>query len=290
MKFWYCALTVAALCAPACAPAYALDPGTVSGKFLINGKPVELKFAYAHLHDNAEGILSRPRELRILLTDREVPPAALRGVMLLPVEQLAMEGGVQGLLFELDPAKPNSMVEVLLTKPSEEGTSLMRTTHSVEGAKLFKQWKFEPLRVVGAIDRQKEFDPDFPNLSASSFVLEFNAPVFKEPAVTADLKGPAVKTSPQMKAILEAQKVMITGNVAALRNMQSVRAAKQFELALKLQGVDAAKVMKQGAIEMKQMVTKIHRIVVRGDQAVALVGKDSWLTMVKEGGAWKMDL
>src|SRR5687768_3933207 len=105
------------------------EPGTVKGTVEARGKAVELKYSYAHLHDNAEGLLTRPRELRILLSDREVPPDALHGISWLRVEDMAMEGKVQGLLLELDPAKPDTLVAVLLARPAEAGLSLQRTTH-----------------------------------------------------------------------------------------------------------------------------------------------------------------
>ena len=48
MRAWYGLLASVAIAAPA----WAIDPGTVKGTFEVNGKPIELKHAYAHLHDN----------------------------------------------------------------------------------------------------------------------------------------------------------------------------------------------------------------------------------------------
>jgi len=56
-----------ALSCAAILPAFAIDPGTVQGTLQVNDKAIELRQAYAHLHDNAEGLLDRPKELRILL-------------------------------------------------------------------------------------------------------------------------------------------------------------------------------------------------------------------------------
>ena len=60
--------------------ASAIDPGRVQGTLQVNGQAITLTQAYAHLHDNAEGLLDRPRELRLLLTDREVPQESLSGL------------------------------------------------------------------------------------------------------------------------------------------------------------------------------------------------------------------
>lgn len=271
-------------------PAAALDPGTVKGTFTINGKPVELKYAYAHLHDNKEGLLSRPRELRVLVTDREVPRESLQGILFLPVEEMAMQGQVQGLMFQLDPANPNAMVAVLLEKPAEAGLSLMRTTHSVTGSKLFKRWSFTPQRVVAEIDRRSEPNVNLPNLSAASFALEISAPVFNEPPVTADLRGKAAQTSPQAQLMAAAAKAMAAGDVEGVRKLQSVRGNRQFETAVKLQGVDPVQAVKQGGAELKGVANRIQRVVVRGERAVVLLGKDQWFTVVREGGKWKMDI
>lgn len=272
------------------APAWALDPGTVTGTFTVDGKPIALRHAYAHLHDNAEGLLDRPRELRILLTDREVSPDTLRGIVFLPVEDLAMQGKVQGILFELDPANPNSLVATLLMPPSEPGASLVRTTHSVTGTKLFKRWIFERQRVVGEIERLSEPNPDLPHLSAASFALAFSAPVFNEPPVTADLRGRAARTSPQVQAVSAVARLLARGDLAGARKLQSRRSNRQFDAAMKLQGADAVKLAKQGGAEMKNMIGSVRRVVVRGDRAVVLVGKQQWLTLIREEGRWKMDL
>src|SRR5690242_11306184 len=99
-------------------PALAIDDGTVKGTLKINGQPVELKHAYAHFHDNAEGLLDHPKEVRVLVTDRPVPQASLQGLVFLPIRDLAKDGKVKGLLFELDPKNPNTVAVTLLQQPS----------------------------------------------------------------------------------------------------------------------------------------------------------------------------
>lgn len=272
------------------APARALDPGTVKGTFELDGKPIELKYAYAYFHDNAEGILQHRRELRILLADREVSTDMLRGGVFLPIEDLAKEDKVQGLLFEMDPSKPNSIVSTLLSRPKEEGASLMRTTYSTEGTPLFKHWSFDRQRVTGEIGRRGEKSEGLSDLPVANFSVEFSAPITNEPAVTADLKGPAAQKSPQVQVIAESARLLAAGNLAGARKLQSARANRHLDVVLKLQGAEVMKQMKLGGAEMKKAIPRIQRVVVRGDRAVALVSKNEWFTLVKEDGKWKVDL
>src|SRR5262245_29242644 len=94
--------------------ASAIDPGIATGTLQVNEKKITLRHAYAHLRDNTEGLLDHPKELRVLLTDREVPPETLVGIAFLPVTELARQGKAQGLLFEMDPGNPNEVVMTLL--------------------------------------------------------------------------------------------------------------------------------------------------------------------------------
>ncbi|HMB28663.1 MAG TPA: hypothetical protein VKS99_11185, partial [Blastocatellia bacterium] len=65
------------------------DPGVARGSLRVNEKNITLHHAYAHLHDNAEGLLDKTERFRVLFTDREVPPNALDGIAFLPVMELA---------------------------------------------------------------------------------------------------------------------------------------------------------------------------------------------------------
>jgi hypothetical protein len=58
---------------------FAIDPGTATGTLNVDGDAVTLTHAYAHLHDNAEGWLDYKKEMRILVSDREVALDALSG-------------------------------------------------------------------------------------------------------------------------------------------------------------------------------------------------------------------
>ena len=79
--------------------AFAIDPGTAKGTIKLGGKDVPLKHSIAYQLDNTEGLLDRPKELRIVLSDREVAPEALAGIAFPPVMTLAREGKVVGILL-----------------------------------------------------------------------------------------------------------------------------------------------------------------------------------------------
>src|SRR5215470_14965980 len=130
----------------------AIDPGVAKGSLRVNEKNITLRYAYAHLHDNAEGLLEETEKFRVLFTDREVPPDALNGIAFLPVMELARQGQVQGLLFEMDPGDPNTVVMTLLQPLSGQGRFLIRQTINGGGQDLFKNWKLTEQRVAGAIE------------------------------------------------------------------------------------------------------------------------------------------
>src|SRR5215475_1264855 len=103
----------------------AVNPGIVHGTLRVNEKNITLRHAYAHLHDNAEGLLEETERFRVLFTDREVPPNALDGIAFLPVMELAKQGRVQGLMFEMAPDDPDHVVMTLLLPPSGPGRFLI---------------------------------------------------------------------------------------------------------------------------------------------------------------------
>src|SRR5262249_58599636 len=130
----------------------AVNPGVVHGSLRVNEKSITLRHAYAHLHDNAEGLLDKTERFRVLFTDREVPANALDGIAFLPVMELAKQGRVQGLMFEMAPDDPDNVVMTLLLPPAGPGGLLIRQTINVDGEDLFKEWSLTDQRVVGAIE------------------------------------------------------------------------------------------------------------------------------------------
>jgi hypothetical protein len=273
-------------------PAVAAEPGTVQGTFQLRGKTVPVKYVYAQLRDNAEGLMDTPTQLRLLFTDREVPASALSGIVFLPVEDLAKEGRVEGLLVTLDPKHPETIHTTLLSRPAKEGSGLINGTQSGNVDKPFKSLNLTPDRVTGRLEYKDpgSDDPDFADVRPPiAYTLQFSAPVAKEQAVTADLKGKAALDSPQAHVLAAAAQAMISGDVVALRKLSTERANRQQDTALKLGGKAATAAMKQAGMASKAQLPKLQRLVVRGDSAIAIFPGKEWATLVREGGAWKID-
>jgi hypothetical protein len=267
-------------------PESAIDPGVASGSLKVNEKTVTLRHAYAHLHDNAEGLLDETERFRVLVTDREVPSNALDGIAFLPVMDMAKQGRVQGLLFEMDPDDPDNVVMTLLFPPSGPGRFLIRQTINVSGKELFKDWSLKDNRVVGAIERSGEREPGLSNFPAISYSVKFSAPVFNEPKVSADLKDRAALDSPQARLLFAKADALAKGDFAAAQKISTERANRWNQTFLA--GAKADSLAKQAA-EMKKSLQKIQRVVERGDRAVVILPDKQWFTFVREGGEWKSD-
>lgn len=152
--------------------AAAIDPGRASGYVEIEGKRIELREAFAHLHGNAEGRLAFTPELRLVLADREVPQSSLAGLESLPVIELARTGQVRGLLIRLDPDEPGTVQLTLLVPPQAPDGSLDTLHNGSPDHGVVLQLKLSPTRVGGTVAC-----PATPELKCS---VRFSAPVFNE--------------------------------------------------------------------------------------------------------------
>jgi hypothetical protein len=263
-----------------------IDPGVASGSLRVNEKNITLRHAYAHLHDNAEGLLDKTEKFRVLFTDREVPSNALDGIAFVPVMELAKQGRVQGVMFEMAPDDPNNVVMTLLLPPSGPGRLLIRQMISVDGEDLFTEWAMKDHRVVGAIERRGEREPGLSDFPAISYSVKFDAPIFNEPEISSDLKGRAALDSPQARLLFEKADALAKGDFAAAQKVSTERANRWNQAFLA--GAKADSLAKQAA-EMKKSLQKIQRVVERGDRAVVILPNKQWFSFVREGGEWKSD-
>jgi hypothetical protein len=263
-----------------------IDPGVAKGSLRVNEKNITLRYAYAHWHDNAEGLLDKTERFRVLFTDREAPPDALDGIAYLPVMDLARQGQVQGLLFEMDPDDPNNVVMTLLIPPSGQGRLLIRQTINVAGEDLFKDWNLTDHRVGGAIERRGEREPGLADFPAISYSVKFDAPIFNEPKITADLKGRSALDSPQARLLSAKADALAKGDLAAAQKASTDRANRGNQAFLV--GAKGDSVAKKAA-ELKKSLQKIQRVVERGDRAVVMLPNKQWFSFVREGGEWKSD-
>ena len=126
-----------------------------------------------------------------------------------------------------------------------------------------------------------------------AYALQFNAPLYTAPPVTADLKDKAAQASAQVKTIRAAADALVRGDLEALRALTTQPAHQQMQEALQQGGPAAKKMLAQYGAEMKKRAGAIKRVVVRDDRAIAIVGSrkgvTEWSSLVREGDAWNLD-
>jgi hypothetical protein len=261
------ALSLAAVAAPA----FALDPGTAAGKFEREGVKLGFTHAVALLQDNAEGVLEHPRQLRVLLTDREVPPSVLHGLIFPPVRAMARAGAVRGVLLEFDPGDKTSLQMTVLAKPDDPQAFLPNVSLS-NSVGLWTRLDVSDTRVAG------ELKPD----DDGQLTASFSAPIFTD-AVQADLKGPAAAASEPAKVLIARAEALAKGDMATAYGLSSEESAAQ------LRALPPA-VMKQAAAQVPAMLKDLRsarRVVIRRETAAVQGAHGDWSSLVLEGGAWK---
>ena len=252
----------------------------LEGTFTANGEPVAFRRVYALLHDNSEGILSSPTQLRLLLTDVEVPLDSLYGLYFLPIGDLGREGKAKVLLLQFDPENDGEVdMTVLLPDGFQTVTNRLK----------FTDLKMTKDNVSGAF----EYDDLSPFTSSEvpslKFKYRFSAELNSAPPVTADLKGRAVLSSPQLKALRSFVKALSTGELRNLRALSSERAYRKAQADHARMGADARKFYIRTGAELTKLVPTAKRIVVRGNSAVILFPDKSTFNLVLENGVWKGD-
>lgn len=261
---------LAAVLALAGGPALAIDAGTASGRYRRDETEVAFSHALALSLDNAEGMLDRPRGMRVLLSDREVPVSAMLGLAFPPVWHMAKAGQVRGLLLSFDPADRTALNIVVLAPP-EPGFSL--ATLSISNSEgLWSRLEANPTRVVGEL---KPGAYDYMD-------LRFSAPVFND-EVQADLTGPAVQTSEPVKALLARADAIGRGDWGAAQALSTEAAAANFRN-LPPEMLKQARPM---AAELTRRLKAARRVVVRRETAAVMVGEGEWASAVRVDGVWK---
>ncbi len=262
-----------AFLALAAGPALALDPGTAGGAYDREGVKLAFTHAVALAQDNAEGALDHPNQLRVLLSDREVPPQALEGLIFPPVRALARAGEVRGLLLEFDPADRTSLQVTVLAKPDDPDAFLPNISLSnSEG--LWKRLEVSANRAAG--DYPREGDGD-------GLAFSFSAPVFTNPVV-ADLKGPAAASSEQVRVLIARAEAVGRGDLASVLAVT----ARPAQETLRKLPPGALKAASSQAPAMIKALKTAKRVVVRRDTAAVLTADGSWASLVLEDGAWKI--
>ena len=136
------------------APAVAIDPGVAQGAVQAGETAIKLTHAYAYY--------DRPKELRVVLADREVRGNVLPVLPFLHVAELARASKLLGLLIQIDPNNRKQAVVTVL-HPSV----LSRTPRVVHNLVIAHN------RVSGEIDSGP------PDASGVQYRTKFSAPLFE---------------------------------------------------------------------------------------------------------------
>ncbi|MEO5882657.1 MAG: hypothetical protein ABIQ06_09600 [Caldimonas sp.] len=251
----------------------------VEGAITLNGKPIVAGHVMVKLHDNAEGVVGRP--LLIAVTDRPIPPGGLDGLGETVASQLAFAGKLRGLLFRIYPARPDEAALIVLDKPQEPGRGLSSLVVGSKEEPAVSRLKIDADRVAVAFARPT----GGAQAIAVGFTLKVEAPLTREPPITADIKGAAIKSSPHYKASVAYAEAMKSGDIAAQNRLTS-RAMRE-RMASYPSPAALTERLKEVGVTAKAQLAKVHRIVERGNRAVLLIDQRAWMTMVKENGEWK---
>jgi hypothetical protein len=262
---------LAALALAAAAPARALDPGTASGHYTGDGiKLSGLTHAIALSQDNTEGLLDRGPQVRVLLSQEDVPVAALYGIAFPPVRQMARAGQVHGVLLEFSPTDKTALFVTVLSQTGEPGAMVSMLSLSKTSG-VWKRLDVSATRASGDYDGAGEPDLQF----------SFSAPVFTDP-VQADLKGAEAQGSEQVKLLIARAQAMARGDLAAAKAM-SVKGSMINDM--------SPAMLKQASAEIPAVIKQYKaakRVVIRRDTANVLLDAHSWAGFVREDGVWKI--
>ena len=291
MKMMLLLITIA-MCILLPARARAIDPGSASGSFTFDMDTIQLKYAYAHMHDNAEGWLDS-KEMRILITDRQVPQESLAGLNAFStLSEMLKQDKLRGVLLRFDPAKPNSIIITNLFPPKNPNESLANKSLSYGDRSPIDTLAISDQRVSGAFKLHTAANQDM-GWALEEYAITFSAPLFKEPAITSDVSCSKALKSPQVAALLAKCAAMAKGDMKKARQYATDRSNLEADTYLAQAGEEGKTMFQQMAVEQEKAVRKGPlRVVVRGNRAALIVsaadGKNL-LEFVQQGGKWMND-
>ncbi len=255
-----------------------LGSDKVSGSLSVNGRPIPVKHVYAILHDNAEGFLDSSPELRVLVTDREVPIDVLYGFMFLPADDLARRDELQGVLLRFDPAKLGAVNMTILMR-----SSLRKDTDKVK----INEFEFGPDRLSGSFEFNETSFLTFPDYPKANFNLKVDTVVKRIPNVTADLKGRDAVNSPQVKALKVIANALAKGDMKAFESLSSQRALRRNKEDSERSGTDGKEIAIKFGRSVQKLIPRAERVVVRGNMAVVILPENTVAELLFENGSWK---
>lgn len=270
------------------APAFAIDPGTAQGSMTADGITVPLTHAVALLYGNEEGLLDGP-ELRLLLSDREVPLAVLSGPILDRLDDLARRGEVRGLVLRLDPqrlmaAQVNGTV---LLAPADPERSL--TFLTLDGGGSIEALEVSETRVAGTLAFTLTGDTPADSVAAQ---VRFSAPRFRD-VIVARVSGSQAADSPPVQVLIRWNEALRAGDFDALKGLSSNEKYAELETFRADVGDEALRKVVASEVPTGDEVRRqIKEMVIRGDRAFIIIDDDETrnvATASRIGDRWVVD-
>ena len=244
--------------------------GTATGYYRTDGQRIDFAHAIALDQDNTEGLLQSARQLRVVLSDIEVPITALHGIAFPGVLAMARAGQVRGLLLEFDPAERTAMRITILAKPDDpHGSLLSLIVSNSEGV-----WSALALNAdqVSGTYRSKD---------EQTLMFEFDASLLENP-VCEDIQGAQVRSTEVIKALIARAEALKRGDIDTAVKL-TAEVGRPALTALSAEARTAA------AISMPDLLAQLKRskrVVERHASAVAILDGGSWASVVLEDGKW----
>jgi len=262
---------------------------TATGTLEINGKAVPIKYAYAFQHDNEEGFLDGP-ELRIAVTDREIDPALLGGVLSLDLDAAAKKKDVCGLLLKFDPKKESREINgTLLYAPSDPRAPLVSFTRTDDDTCL-KKLEIKDGKVTGILDEKAPEKSPSEDMPKYGYHIEFTAAIRTNDPITARFKGAEAVKSPQAQAVIAYEKALREGRIEDAKKLATPERFSKMGQAIEQMGKDVfMEQVKQFIPDTAAREKQITDVIVRGKHAVVVMvekGSRTPGTVIESGGGW----
>jgi len=190
------------------APAWTLDPGTVRGTCVREGRAIALVHAQSFRFRDLAALgehADRRAELRILLAAREVPAALLSEVELKALERYLQRESIDALLVSVPVDAEGTVDGTLVALPGPPGTPLF-VVHPIADVRITTR----DHRVQGRL----RFDDARAGLTVDA---DFSTPDFHETPPRERLGGDAARASAPAAAYLEFERLLRAGDFIAAR-------------------------------------------------------------------------
>jgi hypothetical protein len=256
----------------------AVGDAQVQASMTFHGASVKLDHVRIVRYGNEEGF-SREPELRIFLSDRDIPLSVAGLADMLSTSEYLRHGHFNGVMITADPAGHKLSGEVqLLNAPGmgEAGIAGLSTNLT------YSQLRVSDALVSGTAALDGGGDDDI------KLALTFSAPIEANP-VTADLKAAAAQASAPALAMVACSRAMRSGDAAELAKYDTA-ARNQAMVDMRAQGGEQAFREAMADVPSAESVAKsVKQVVVRGHSATVRLTDGIIANIVWEGGGWKCD-